>query len=518
MAWLYLLLGHGRFWSAGPVLASQGSAPAPAVDVVVPARDEAASIAGCLRSLLAQDYRGTLRVFLVDDRSGDGTGGIARAIADPRLTVIDGAPRPAGWSGKLWAVSQGVALTDAPYVFLCDADIVHDPAHLATLVAKAERDGLDMVSEMVALNCASWAERALVPAFVFFFQLLYPFARVNDPLNATAAAAGGTVLVRRRALDRIGGIAAVRGKLIDDVALATAVKRGGRIWLGHSQLARSVRPYPGGGRRVAHGGADRLRATAILAAGAGRDHRRAGAGLAGARRRRAVRPRPGALARHRDLGRRRRQLPADAAPLPPVAAVGGGAAGGGGVLHGGHDRLRPGPSPRPWRGLEAARLRWGRAVMQSVELPSGKGAGDENFPVGSRLISPALRPHVHAFYDFARNADDIADSATLAPDDKLARLDRMGAVLTGAAADGSPSATALRASLEQTGVTPQHSLDLLQAFRQDAVKQRYASWDELLDYCRYSADAGRAPRAGPAWRGPGHVRAVRRAVRRRCRC
>ncbi len=125
--------------------------------------------------------------------------------------------------------------------------------------------------------------------------------------------------------------------------------------------------------------------------------------------------------------------------------------------------------------------------MQSVELPSGKGAGDENFPVGSRLISPALRPHVHAFYDFARNADDIADSATLAPDDKLARLDRMDAVLTGAAADGSPSATALRASLEQTGVTPQHSLDLLQAFRQDAVKQRYASWDELLDYCRYSA-------------------------------
>ncbi len=125
--------------------------------------------------------------------------------------------------------------------------------------------------------------------------------------------------------------------------------------------------------------------------------------------------------------------------------------------------------------------------MQSVELPSGKGAGDENFPVGSRLISPALRPHVHAFYDFARNADDIADSATLAPDDKLARLDRMGAVLTGAAADGSPSATALRASLEQTGVTPQHSLDLLNAFRQDAVKQRYASWDELLDYCRYSA-------------------------------
>ncbi len=270
LAWLYLLLGHGRFWSAGPVLASQGSAPAPAVDVVVPARDEAPSIAGCLNSLLAQQYGGKLRVFLVDDRSGDGTGGIARAIADPRLTVIEGAPRPAGWSGKLWAVSQGVAVTDAPYVFLCDADIVHDPAHLATLVAKAERDGLDMVSEMVALNCASWAERALVPAFVFFFQLLYPFARVNDPLNATAAAAGGTVLVRRRALDRIGGIAAVRGKLIDDVALATAVKRGGRVWLGHSQLARSVRPYPGAGdvwRMVARTAYVQLKFSPLVLAG-----------------------------------------------------------------------------------------------------------------------------------------------------------------------------------------------------------------------------------------------------------
>ena len=127
---------------------------------------------------------------------------------------------------------------------LTDADIVHDPRHLSALVAQAERDGLDLVSEMVALACDSRAERALVPAFVYFFQLLYPFAWVNDPLRATAAAAGGTVLLRRRALVRIGGIAAVRGALIDDVALARAVKRGGRIWLGHATLARSVRAYP----------------------------------------------------------------------------------------------------------------------------------------------------------------------------------------------------------------------------------------------------------------------------------
>ena len=243
-AWLYLLSAHGRFWSAGPSLGPARPDVTPAVDVVVPARDEAQSIERCLRSLLAQDYEGALRIILVDDRSSDGTGVIAQSVADPRLLVLDGAPRPAGWSGKLWAVAQGVRAGEAPLVFLCDADIVHDPAHVATLVAKLEAGRLDQVSEMVELNCASAAERALVPAFVFFFQLLYPFAWVNDPKRRMAAAAGGTVLVRRTALARIGGIEAVRGALIDDVALATAIKRGGAIWLGHSRLARSIRPYP----------------------------------------------------------------------------------------------------------------------------------------------------------------------------------------------------------------------------------------------------------------------------------
>ncbi len=242
--WAYLLIGHGRFWQAGPSLAPAIPADAVPVDIVVPARDEAESIERSLRSLLNQAYAGPLRVILVDDESSDGTGELARTIDDPRLTVLSGAPRPAGWTGKLWAASQGVAHATAPFVLLADADIVHDPRHLATLVAQAERRHLDLVSEMVFLNCASWAERALVPAFVFFFQLLYPFQRVNDPTDRTAAAAGGTVLVRRTALDRIGGLAAIRGALIDDVALAHAVKRGGRIWLGHSRLARSVRPYP----------------------------------------------------------------------------------------------------------------------------------------------------------------------------------------------------------------------------------------------------------------------------------
>jgi hopene-associated glycosyltransferase HpnB len=244
LIWLYLLAAHGRFWQSGPELPPGRPAAAPSVAVVVPARDEAPVIGGSLRSLLAQDYAGPLRIILVDDASSDATGSIARGLADPRLTVLDGRSRPAGWSGKLWAIAQGLAeVSEAELVLLTDADIVHDRGHLAALTAQAERGDLDLVSEMVALNCDSSAEHALVPAFVFFFQLLYPFAWVNDPLRATAAAAGGTMLIRRRALERIGGIETMRGALIDDVALAAAVKRGGRIWLGHASMGRSIRRY-----------------------------------------------------------------------------------------------------------------------------------------------------------------------------------------------------------------------------------------------------------------------------------
>lgn len=243
LVWVYLLFGHGRFWQGDPLLEAARPDTAPPVAIVVPARDEAATIEAALRSLLAQDYPGSFRIILVDDESTDTTGARARALNDSRLTVIAGQARPAGWSGKLWAVAQGIEeAEDSEMILLTDADIVHDPRHLSALVAKIER--CDMVSEMVELSCASLPEAALVPAFVFFFQLLYPFAWVNDPLRATAAAAGGTILVRGRALARIGGIGAVRGALIDDVALAVAVKRGGPIWLGHSTLARSVRAYP----------------------------------------------------------------------------------------------------------------------------------------------------------------------------------------------------------------------------------------------------------------------------------
>ncbi|HTW72928.1 MAG TPA: glycosyltransferase [Acetobacteraceae bacterium] len=260
LLWLYLLLGHGRFWQSAPELPAARPAATPSVAVIVPARDEAPFIATTLRSLAAQDYAGPFRIILVDDNSTDHTGDIARSFDDPRITVLTGAPRPAGWSGKLWAIAQGLAeagpaeakpaetrpaeARQADLVLLTDADIEHQPGHLAALIAQQERTGCDLISEMVALRCQSLAEHALVPAFVFFFQLLYPFSRVNDPQSNTAAAAGGTILLHRRALARIGGIEAVRGKLIDDVALAAAVKKGGRIWLGHSTLAASLRPYP----------------------------------------------------------------------------------------------------------------------------------------------------------------------------------------------------------------------------------------------------------------------------------
>ena len=277
LAWAYLLALHGRFWRSGPELAAARPDGAPPVLVVVPARDEAETIGRSIASLLAQDYPGALRVVLVDDRSSDATAAIARALPDPRgrLAVLAGAPRPRGWAGKLWAVQQGVAQQgvaagDEGLVLLTDADIAHDARHVATLVAQMERSGADMVSEMVRLNCESWAERALVPAFVYFFQLLYPFAWVNDTQRATAGAAGGTVLVRRAALARIGGIAAISGALIDDCALAAKVKRGGRIWLGHSGLARSIRRYPGFGdiwRMVARSAYVQLRRSPLLLAG-----------------------------------------------------------------------------------------------------------------------------------------------------------------------------------------------------------------------------------------------------------
>ena len=252
VVWLYLVLAHGRFWASTPELPPAVPEQPPDVDIIVPARDEAQTIGPVIASLAAQTYAGQFRIILVDDNSTDGTA--AHAGAASNLRILIGQPKPPGWSGKLWALNQGIAASSAPVLLFTDADIVHDPRHLSALVAGLQRpEGrarVDMVSEMVRLNCTSLAEKALVPAFVYFFQMLYPFARVNDPHSRVAAAAGGTVLIRREALDRIGGVAAIRNALIDDVTLAQAVKSSGRssaaaVYLGHSGLATSIRPYPG---------------------------------------------------------------------------------------------------------------------------------------------------------------------------------------------------------------------------------------------------------------------------------
>jgi hopene-associated glycosyltransferase HpnB len=240
--WLYLYFLHGKFWQSGPELAPAVPPECPDVDIIVPARDEALTIAPVIASLLAQDYPGKFRVFLVDDNSTDGTA--AQAGAAPNLHIITGARKPAGWAGKLWALHQGVEASSAPILLFADADITHDPRHLSALVTRLLVPRTDMVSEMVRLHCSALSEHALIPAFVYFFQMLYPFAKVNDPLSRTTAAAGGTVLIRRDALARIGGIERIKSALIDDVALAREVKKFGPIYLGHSGLATSIRPYP----------------------------------------------------------------------------------------------------------------------------------------------------------------------------------------------------------------------------------------------------------------------------------
>ncbi|MDF7674528.1 glycosyltransferase [Acetobacteraceae bacterium ESL0709] len=256
--WLYLIFMRGYYWLGGPWLQRVKGEDAqlklshlPAVSIIVPARDEEATIDAVLKSLLTQDYKGTYNVILVNDESQDATSVVARTVPDPhnRLTVIDGAPRPQGWSGKLWGVYQGQQkafemLGETDFILLTDADIIHEPDHLSSLVTKAVEQKFDLVSEMVMLNCTGFWEKLLVPAFVYFFALLYPFRKVVDPSSLVAGAAGGTVLLQCGRLKKIGGIQALRGALIDDCTLAAHVKKsGGRLYLGCSQQARSIRQY-----------------------------------------------------------------------------------------------------------------------------------------------------------------------------------------------------------------------------------------------------------------------------------
>jgi hopene-associated glycosyltransferase HpnB len=246
--WLYLLLGRDFFWRFADRDDRGNPHPPkvwPSVVAVVPARNEADVIADCLGSLLAQDYRGPFHVVLVDDQSDDGTGAIANNLAAQNLTVLSGAARPPGWTGKLWAMSQGVeaASAQAPeFIWFTDADITHAPDNLSKLVSRAG-EGKVLVSLMARLSCRTMAEHFLIPAFVYFFAMLYPFGAVNVPGRRIAAAAGGCMLARRGALEAAGGIAAIREHLIDDCALARAMKAHGPIWLGLTDRAVSLRPY-----------------------------------------------------------------------------------------------------------------------------------------------------------------------------------------------------------------------------------------------------------------------------------
>ena len=238
LIWIYLVFGRKWFWLVKLPQPLPPSTKQATVCAVIPARNEAEVVGRSIGSLAASDY--PMKIFLVDDHSTDDTALAAGTHAN--LLIVQSRTLPPGWTGKLWAVSQGIeaASKELPdYYLLTDADIEHAPDNLTQLVARAEAGGFDMVSLMVKLRCESLAERALIPAFVFFFFKLYP------PGPETHGAAGGCILIRRTALERIGGIAEIRSELIDDCALAREVKNsGGKLWLGVTQTTHSIRPYP----------------------------------------------------------------------------------------------------------------------------------------------------------------------------------------------------------------------------------------------------------------------------------
>ncbi len=279
--WIYLVAARGNFWltqtlrARVPPLAEPGS-----IAVVIPARNEADVIGKSVRSLLQQNCAESIHIFVVDDNSTDGTDAVAREAATSAsranaLTVIAGQPLPGGWTGKLWAQQQGIerALRLHPqFLLLTDADIQHSPENVATLAAVAERGGYDLASFMVKLHCRGAAEKLLIPAFVFFFFLLYPPEWIRNSRRKTAGAAGGCILIRPQALTRAGGIAAIRNQIIDDCALAAAVKRsGGKVWLGVTPDTCSLRAYESFAeieRMIARNAFNQLRHSAWLLAGA----------------------------------------------------------------------------------------------------------------------------------------------------------------------------------------------------------------------------------------------------------
>lgn len=246
LIWLYLVFARGRFWLVRERRPDGPLRTRPRVAVVIPARDEAATIQACIASCASQDYPGEFQIYLVDDHSTDGTAELARKKSGA-IHIVQASDLPPGWTGKLWAIHCGLEQArrfQPDYVLLTDADIVHWPETLSGLVARAEESNLDMASYMVQLRCESFAEKALIPAFVYFFFQLYPPRWIEDAHSAAAGAAGGCILIRNSALERIGGVASIKGELIDDCALAARVKQsGGKIWLGITSASASIREY-----------------------------------------------------------------------------------------------------------------------------------------------------------------------------------------------------------------------------------------------------------------------------------
>ncbi len=247
LIWIYLLAARGGFWRADQRVNRAGKLEKwPDLVAVIPARNEVETIGATVASLLDQDYPGNLKIIVVDDNSTDGTGdAVGRS---DNVHVLTGTSLEVGWTGKLWAVHQGLVLAEkispnAEYTLLTDADITHHRSNLSELVFKAASESLHLVSLMVKLRCATFWEYFLIPAFVFFFQKLYPFSWVNSQTNNTAAAAGGCMLIRLDTLRHAGGVKRIKDHLIDDCAMGTLIKSEGPIWLGLSDKTTSSRAY-----------------------------------------------------------------------------------------------------------------------------------------------------------------------------------------------------------------------------------------------------------------------------------
>lgn len=494
-AWLYLLAFRGHFWlfreRDTASFSTDGKTVWPSVVAVVPARNEEDGIERAVQSLDAQVYPGEFRIIVVDDQSTDDTAGRVRNFGSSRLTLISGSSRPPGWTGKLWALSQGIAAAEAgkpEFLWLTDADIVHSTGNLAQLVGRAESGGLVLVSLMAKLSCDSFAERLLIPAFVFFFSMLFPFSWVNRGKSRTAAAAGGCMLVRRDALVSAGGIEAIKGEIIDDCALARRLKRQGPIWLGLTRRAISVRPYAAFGEirgMVARSAFAQLRyswallVVTILGLGViyggppllaifGNGATRLIAALAWVCMVVAFWP----------ISRFYGRTSVSGLALPAIAGCYAAFTVDSAIQH---LRGRGGM----WKGRAQAMGATAEDTPHAA-LSSGKTHRDENFPVASLLIAPRYRGIILAFYRFVREADDIADNAEADAELKLRLLNEMSRTLLGGS-DSVPSGVNLRAMLLERGLSPQHALDLLEAFRRDVTKLRYRDWDDLVDYCSVSA-------------------------------